>query len=93
MILKFRFEIYCVLVKSPWVKHCKGFSASNINELQDDAQQTRYFTVEAISCPEHRFPFTSQQPWSMIGGAGGETDESQGLPHHFTFPLLQPDRT
>lgn len=41
--------------------------------------------------PTHQPP--ASQPLYDRWGVGGETDESQGAPRHFTFPLLQPDRT
>lgn len=42
-------------------------------------------------------PVTRQHSYCLwwVGveeGVGGETDECQGAPRHFTFPLLQPDR-
>lgn len=37
----------------------------------------------------HRRPAIVHDRWSCKG----ETDERQGTPRHFTFPLLQPDRT
>lgn len=73
------------------MKWLKAEMTQNNAQLEQNRYTSPFYLLQYPSShsPVTRQPAIVYDRW----GWRGETDESQGAPRHFTFPLLQPDRT
>lgn len=61
-------------------------------QKHDPPEENRYTPDFHPQHPPSAAPRQHSYCLWWVGVEGGETDECQGAPRHFTFPLLQPDR-
>lgn len=77
--------------RSKSVKWLKAQMIQSDAEVEQNRYASLFYLLQYPSShsPVTRQPAVAYDRW----GWRGETDERQGTPRHFTFPLLQPDRT